>query len=633
MDNVVDEVAKVVTRELRRIVLEAYEAFLGTLTASGDLTALDSIPTRWRLFVESDLGPVIGDLYTQGSMGAWLQASDARNIPAAVGEGVANVVNQSAVDYQRTATNRLVGIGDDVWGDVRFLTVNALGQDGVTTEDLKGQIEDITGMSEYRADTIARTETHQAVTAGDRRAAEALGEYGPVEHVWVAARDARTRESHAAAHNQVRPFGEPFDVGGVRMMRPGDGPVGEIVNCRCYEETLYPGDTRPDGTVVPEEETPSATGPWEPTTDFGKRMAKLAEKARLADDLPLSAVADYDAKTGRWMPTKALKDAERETRKMGRRVQNEVKERLARQGILEPESAPSMDELSRMGNVKFERFTRALREYVERETGQARVTFGDAKNWVEDNVPGTDTLDGLRRWLRSVDPEFDDISERYARAAAAYDNARDGKSVWNQAYLDELYRTLGEVRQMGGEGVDHAFTALSPHGHTAYGNAMRAYPKDWVESSARRGELRIGEDARHPELVDRGWHSIDQDGNSTVNIPAKRANDVGLAVHEVGHRMESVVPNMQAREWSFIRRRAGNEDVKPMSEMTGNASYGPDERGWRDEFNEPYAGKVYSDTPLSSWEILTMGMESLWRGNAWLDDDYRDFILGLLVSA
>jgi hypothetical protein len=43
------------------------------------------------------------------------------------------------------------------------------------------------------------------------------------------------RLSHQSAHEQIRPSGEPFDIGGIPMMFPGDpdAPADEVINCRC----------------------------------------------------------------------------------------------------------------------------------------------------------------------------------------------------------------------------------------------------------------------------------------------------------------------------------------------------------------------------------------------------------------
>ena len=89
----------------------------------------------------------------------------------------------------------------------------------------------------HRAEVIARTETVSASGAGSRAAAKASGL--KLNHQWIATQDSRTRDTHAAAHGQVKPLDEPFDVGGSQLMFPGDWSLGadanEIIQCRCAE--------------------------------------------------------------------------------------------------------------------------------------------------------------------------------------------------------------------------------------------------------------------------------------------------------------------------------------------------------------------------------------------------------------
>jgi uncharacterized protein with gpF-like domain len=52
---------------------------------------------------------------------------------------------------------------------------------------------------------------------------------------WWATLDDRTRETHRAAHEQIRDIGQPFEVGGEALAFPGDpaGSPKETINCRC----------------------------------------------------------------------------------------------------------------------------------------------------------------------------------------------------------------------------------------------------------------------------------------------------------------------------------------------------------------------------------------------------------------
>lgn len=243
---------------LRKIIGDALDGILDSLTASVDLTPLDSIVDAWLTVVSEELLPDLGATYMAGSVTAWLgmpklstltQQTTNRAIDFAA--QWSNVVNDNAVSYMAKASNRLAGVGQTTWRQVRSQVSNAI-EKGLSTEDLKEQIESTRQWSEFRADTIARTETNAAYVQGDMAGGRALGNDGPVEKVWVAVLDNRTRESHADASDQCVPFDESFEVGGVSMDSPLDpsAPPEEVVNCRCYVELLYEGDTRPDGSTV-----------------------------------------------------------------------------------------------------------------------------------------------------------------------------------------------------------------------------------------------------------------------------------------------------------------------------------------------------------------------------------------------
>jgi len=107
------------------------------------------------------------------------------------------------------------------------------------------------GIGAWRAQTIARTETHQAAMASSKTSAEATGLTLLKE--WISVDDDRTRMSHSRSAAAGGPDGlivgmyEPFAfTGGKRrvvLAYPSDpsGPPEETINCRCvmvYEESI-----------------------------------------------------------------------------------------------------------------------------------------------------------------------------------------------------------------------------------------------------------------------------------------------------------------------------------------------------------------------------------------------------------
>jgi hypothetical protein len=127
----------------------------------------------------------------------------------------------------------------EITGTTRDTVVNAIATgraEGLGAEAISRRIRDEVGdgaAAAARARVIARTEVHNAATWASDMMADLTGLR--LEREWAAVEGGRTRPSHAAADGQRRPKGQPFDVGGAKLMRPGDpdGPADEVINCRC----------------------------------------------------------------------------------------------------------------------------------------------------------------------------------------------------------------------------------------------------------------------------------------------------------------------------------------------------------------------------------------------------------------
>lgn len=233
------EAAGIITRN-------GVEAYAASLVAAGDVSSLDPMSTIWRAFVTEVVGEYTGGMYLGGNLSTFI-AGPGSNIGPEDAAQWASVVNENAAAYQATATNRIVGASQDLWGDVRSKTVESINS-GMSGEKLKTQIEAITGFSEHRADTIGRTEAQAAFNGGQLDGAKALGEFGPQYKRWLSVGDSRTRKSHKRADGQVAAIDDKFEIGSARMDRPLDSsaPPEESVNCRCLMELLWVEDLNDD---------------------------------------------------------------------------------------------------------------------------------------------------------------------------------------------------------------------------------------------------------------------------------------------------------------------------------------------------------------------------------------------------
>ena len=105
-------------------------------------------------------------------------------------------------------------------------------EDGLSVKQTASVIREFYDDRSYpMAMRIARTETSSA--AGYAQHQTAL-DMGFTKKIWISARDARTRDTHARLDGEPRGINEPYSNG---LMYPGDpsGAAGEIINCRCVE--------------------------------------------------------------------------------------------------------------------------------------------------------------------------------------------------------------------------------------------------------------------------------------------------------------------------------------------------------------------------------------------------------------
>lgn len=124
----------------------------------------------------------------------------------------------------------------------------------------------------------------------------------------------------------------------------------------------------------------------------------------------------------------------------------------------------------------------------------------------------------------------------------------------------------------------------------------------------------------------------------------ERDPNYAFALHEFGHRMQRVLPNLKAQERAFLERRTGKTKdnwnynmIKETSSEDGGTEYYHD-----GGFVVPYVGREYGNGVS---EVFTVGMEAVFGGNYGMlkghsrdasrntsDADHRGFILGILSS-
>lgn len=166
------------------------------------------------------------------------------------GKGFQFDARPAVVSHLAEVHNRLVRTTDEAY-DLVAATVARGAAGGQSIDDIARGVEDVltATRSEHwqgRAVTVARTETLGALSAGRHDSFEAIAEEldEEFEHLWVSTLDGRARPAHLAADGQRVPLGQPYIVGGETLMHPHDstGSASNVINCRCSELILRPGE-------------------------------------------------------------------------------------------------------------------------------------------------------------------------------------------------------------------------------------------------------------------------------------------------------------------------------------------------------------------------------------------------------
>lgn len=152
--------------------------------------------------------------------------------------------------YLAEVRNRLIRIPDEVFDLMAGQVAQAVNL-GEGIPKIAQRVDNILSITESdrwpnRATVVARTETIGALNAGRFDAFQVLAaDEGPMEKLWLATADRRTRATHRAADGQRVPVGDLFSVGGFELAFPGDptGPAQEVIQCRCTMLLVEPGES------------------------------------------------------------------------------------------------------------------------------------------------------------------------------------------------------------------------------------------------------------------------------------------------------------------------------------------------------------------------------------------------------
>ncbi len=185
--------------------------------------------------------------------------------------------------------------------------------------DLRRRIMDMSIESAIRA---ARTAVTAAENGGRQATYELAAAMGiELEHEWIATKDFRTRRWHGDADGKSVPVDQPFEVGGEKLLFPGDKSLGasgwNIYNCRCALKAFIKGHKRKRETYNEWLERMMEEDPGGTTLEFKKaarRSADFVQWQEYRKIVPKETPKTFDefqifkyTKLGEWKTLKAIK--------------------------------------------------------------------------------------------------------------------------------------------------------------------------------------------------------------------------------------------------------------------------------------------------------------------------------------
>jgi hypothetical protein len=410
-----------------------------------------------------------------------------------------------------------------------------------------------------------------------------------------------------------------------------------------------------------------------------RRDIDLARGAFL--DPKLRKHSDWVADDG--SPSKYALAREAELRDIGRRINDEAERELPKNPNRDREIADARTER----DAREAEFEEAMRARMDAEEAfvNARLKDKDWRKQIREELGGERLEEWqYRDWAKSeafADPEVRRLQQEENGARIDFRRAED--AVTDTMFggeeggllRDKQLEVLKRYRDMGGEGEllnvepfsEYEYDLIGPGGELTLDadadrgvelveESSRFYPDDWISrSNDREDDLHavFNPNARGYYNSRERWREAGEDpGSMPTHIVIPRGqpttngdrDGVGPALHELAHRMEETVDELGLWSWIFHSRRTVLSD-KPSNRVEKKlvdlfpGNYMNEETTYPDEFSHPYMGKIYEAGPYGASEIISMGLEWLWATpitpqakKPGLDDDFRDFLLGLLAT-
>lgn len=379
----------------------------------------------------------------------------------------------------------------------------------------------------------------------------------------------------------------------------------------------------------------------------------------LADNPTMTALQVLEQQSGSewWRPNgqagPVALEREQSYQQVGENVLSTVEQRLAAEGLARP---ATHDEIRAANKTA----SNAVRSMMRRED-KVSAKFEEAHpEWArksptypverlragEEFDPSLQARrsqwrDERRDALRQFDKRYDTLARKRERADAESIRLLDSRlkdgPIFQARAREITLEELTKIRPFGDVDLNISRSSLDRDAITAVNAAREFYPSEWLRASNDLGMIAVDSDQR-------GYYRHNDSGTGKIVLSRGQRSLVqtdvemlSVALHEMAHRMERTVGEIRPMEHALYSRRTDAEWAKatPLKKLFPGGGYRPDETARPDEFVNPYMGKTYGDSPTSSWELFSMGVEGLWTGSndVWADRDMLKFIFGILAGA
>lgn len=215
----------------------------------------------------------------------------------------------------------------------------------------------------------------------------------------------------------------------------------------------------------------------------------------------------------------------------------------------------------------------------------------------------------------------------YQAAIEAQRKHSEEKGKLAKARSRHIVNVLSQVVELGGEAQIWE-PRSSPILRKVHRDNEAFIPTKWVKSSNSYGPVVA---KYRKDAGDSGVYSHARSGRSSMTVSG--STDYGLAstaLHEYGHRIENVRPDLKRLILEYFEERTKGDPREPLDKYLPGISRSIYVK--RDKWTEPYFGRLYNHQAV---EIFAMGLEGVFYSNYSLweeDEELLEFIIGAIIA-